>query len=87
MGGDADIGMDADARYGGAAWPAESGPVCHINPGADSGHTPAGARSCGDAPGDRGTVMLRKHRPDALQRVRLLGIGLGSQTPAFEKFF
>ena len=85
MGGDADIGVDAEAGNRRTARAGRDSEIFPFDGVADFRDPPAGTRSCGYPPRDGSAVEFGEQRLIALQGVGLLRIGLGPQAAAFEQ--
>jgi len=67
MGGDPDIGVDADASYGRTRGAGGDGKVFQVSPVAYFDHAPASARAGSDPTGDRSVIELGEKRLSARQ--------------------
>ena len=85
MGGDGDVGVEAEAGYGGA--PASGQELARLLTDPDSGDRDPSSRvgTGGNAARDGGTVEGRQSRLKVGEGIDLVGIGIGTQAAAFEQ--
>src|SRR3989304_1483642 len=80
------VGVDAKARHGGAAWAEQCVDTFRIDLISRAAHAPSGVGAKGDFAKYGGRVQAGQPRLIARERIRFFWIALGAQAAALQKF-